>query len=457
MPPRTAGPDRKQQAADLERLIALLDRDDVRQAVLFAAANPVALDLLPDLPVPDGMTRRQAIDLVSAIQRMSAVYSPIPDAEGRLHWYVYTHLMRQALSEIDRDCSRDSRLFETTGTRTGARFLIQSNVDEAISAALLDGVRIDYDSAKDLPLMQRQPRNPSEQVVLNQFQLGERLQEMVDLPWTPETMYRLYGRLTDGMPVRQARNADPDLALRDAVMRGACEYAASRARSTCEHPVVTAAILRTVIAFFEPFPAWNGMMSRIVFRLFALKSGYPVLGYIPISRSELELSQRPGGVGPDPQSGPGVQLLDRYHEANAIAWLTLQLTLMTHALEQFKARMHRAEVIDGAVSDHLEADSSLNARQRSIIGRAVRVPGATFRIGYHRTTHGIGYATAHRDFMQLVEQGYLVQETQGRAIVFTAAPDLDERLGSLADVGRLEDYDVDLPPHLIGGEAPSER
>jgi Fic family protein len=436
-------------AVDIERFIDLLDRVDVRQAILFAAASALPLDSLEDLPVPAGFTRAQTIGLVSAINRTGAVYSPIPDVEGRLHWYVYTALMRQALGDIDRYCTEDSRLFEETRTRGGTRFLIQSNLDEAICAAMLDGVQIDYDSAKDLLLMHRQPRTTAERLVLNQFQLGEQLSELTDQPWTPQTMYGLYARLTAGVPARSARTTVADAPQRDAVMRGMCEYAASTARWRCEHPAITASILRAVIVYWEPFPMWNGMMSRIVFRLHALKKGYPVLGHLPISRSEFDLARHPAGVFPGQPVDAQTQVLDRYHEANATSWLTVQLILMTHALEQLRSRIQRAEVIDKAVRNQLQADTSLNHRQRSIIGRALRVPGATFRIGYHRTTHGIGYATAHRDLAALVEQGYLVQETQGRAIVFTAAPDLEERLGSLEDVGRIEDFEVDLPPELL--------
>ena len=466
MGPSGSSDSRRDAAEDVERLIGLLDRDDVRQSILFAAANTVPLDRLANLPIPSGFTREQTIALVSAVVRTGAVYSPIPDEDGRLHWYVYTHTMRRALSEIDRFCTEESRLHEETSTRAGARFLIQSNVDEAICAAQLDGVNIDYDSAKDLLLMQRQPRTASERLILNQFQLGERLQEMTHLPWTPETLHGLYAQLTAGVPFDRSRTSVGTAPQRDAeaILRGACEYAGSVYRAKCEHPAITACILRTVIAYFAPFPAWNGVMSRIIFRLYALRQGYPVLGSIPVSRSALDLARHPGAIVPSGVFPSGVgptgslptaaadaltQMLDRYHEANATPWLAVQLILLTHALSQFRNRMSWAKVVDEEVRARLHADTSLNHRQRSILGRALRIPSATFRIGYHRTAHGIGYATAHRDFASLVEHGYLVEHTQGRAIVFTAAPDLEERLGSLEQVARIEDYYVELPAELL--------
>ena len=42
----------------------------------------------------------------------------------------------------------------------------------------------------------------------------------------------------------------------------------------------------------------------------------------------------------------------------------------------------------------MREDPSLNHRQRTMLRRALRLPDSEFRIGYHRTAHGIAYATA---------------------------------------------------------------
>ena len=439
-------------ASDVERIIAVVSRNDVRHALLRSTATPVPIESLSDLPLPEGLTHEQTLDLLTALQRLAAIYSPIPDREGRMHWFVQTHRIRRSLSTIDQHCTTYSQLHERVISRSGARFVVQSNVDETVATARLDGVDVDYETAKDLLLMRRQPRTIEERLVVNHYRLSEELQGLVDRPWTLATLIDLYSQLTYGIPSHLTRTpSGVDRSTEDAVVRGLCSYANAAHLQSCTHPAVVALIIRAVTAYWDLFPAWNGMMSRILFRFAALKTGYPVLGYLPISRSELMLQE---AVGPRPTAPvPGPPVLDSWQETNSTAWLDTQLSLVVHALHQLGSRMERAAAIDEAVQRELREDETLNHRQRSIIGRALRIPDATFRIGYHRSTHGIGYATAHRDFAELVDKGYLTESFEGRMKVFRAGPELEHRVGALQDVGREEDHEIPLPPEFgLGGQ-----
>lgn len=436
--------------SDIERVVAVLSRDDVRAALLHATSVPMPLESLVGLPLPAGLTREQTADLITALERFAATYSPIPDSEGRLHWFVHTGRIRRSLSTLDQHCTTHSRLYERVTSRSGARFVVQSNVEETVATAQLDDVSISYETAKELLLMQRQPRTVEERLIVNHYRLSEELKGLVERPWSPELLIELYGRLTHGIPPRLSHGDRIDERSRQAAhIRDLCTYAESLRDDTSTHPALSASIIRAVTTHLDLFPAWNGMMSRILFRFAALKLGYPVLGYLPVSHSELMLRRvLPDGL---PVLHAEPPLLGMWHEMNSTPWLDTQLTLMVHALRQLSARMNRAARIDEAVQRELHADETLNHRQRSIIGRALRVPDATFRIGYHRTTHGIGYATAHRDFAELVQKGYLEEETEGRMKVFRAGPSLEERIGALDDIGSVEEYEIPLPPEFTSG------
>lgn len=83
---------------------------------------------------------------------------------------------------------------------------------------------------------------------------------------------------------------------------------------------------------------------------------------------------------------------------------------------------------DESVLHALRSDPSLNHRQRSILGRATRHTDAEFSISYHRTNHNVAYATARADLLDLVDKGYLMQDTSQKVFVFRARPDLQSRL-----------------------------
>ena len=170
-------------------------------------------------------------------------------------------------------------------------------------------------------------------------------------------------------------------------------------------------------------------MSRIVFRLFALKAGYPVLAYLPISDWEQRFLS-----GDLPEIGaPGDEIpprLSRYREVDITPWLTAQLRLVARALDDLRRQIDHAEEADDDMRRRLDENSRLNHRQRSVLIRALRQRDATFTIGYHRTTHGISYPTAHGDLLELSDQGYLVTTKRGRAFVFEVSAELDRLLGS---------------------------
>jgi Fic family protein len=373
---------------------------------------------------------------------------PIPDREGRRHWYAYTPRIHRALSVIDRYCTSDSLLYQTTRSRAGGRLLVGSRVAETIATVQLDSVQVDPNTAKDLLLTRRQPRTVGERLLVNRFRLTEQLADLSDRPWTPETLLEIYAHLTHGLPAALAHPDDhSSWSERQALLADVCAYANSCNLEASEHPAITASIIRMVTTHRHAFPAYNGMMSRILFRLYVLQQGYAVLGYIPISQSELRLLEHP--QRPKRTSPKLADPLDFCHEPDATRWLEMQVALLKHALDQFQMQMGRVAAVDAAVMDELQEDSSLNHRQRSIVGRALRLPDATFQIAYHRAAHHVGYATAHRDFTELVRLGYLGEKLEGRRKVFRAGPRLAQRIGVLADVGRREDYDVPLPPELV--------
>jgi DNA-binding transcriptional regulator YhcF (GntR family) len=91
----------------------------------------------------------------------------------------------------------------------------------------------------------------------------------------------------------------------------------------------------------------------------------------------------------------------------------------------------------------LKGAPGLNDRQRAIIGRALRNPEAQFTIRYHKTNHGIAYPTARRDFLELVEKGYLTVEQRGKAFIFVPSNELEEKFSDATTLARLRGLTVD--------------
>ena len=69
---------------------------------------------------------------------------------------------------------------------------------------------------------------------------------------------------------------------------------------------------------------------------------------------------------------------------------------------------------------------------RAFLAHAIRHPDAGYTIRGHRTSHGVAYATARADLLQLAELGLLDRRLAGKKTnVFHPPPDLEDRIRSL--------------------------
>jgi Fic family protein len=72
--------------------------------------------------------------------------------------------------------------------------------------------------------------------------------------------------------------------------------------------------------------------------------------------------------------------------------------------------------------------AKLNHRQRSLLLHAIRNPSSVYGIAGHQAAHRVTYPTARADLLGLAELSLLAKERRGKGFLFTAVPDLAEKL-----------------------------
>lgn len=424
---------------ELECVLAFLSRDDVREIFTHSAETAITRESIADIPLPAGLTLRQTEELLCTVNRLRAMHVPLPDAGGMHYWYTITHEMMRVLRVIDRHCTTDSALSRMVGEREGKRFLIKSLLEEAIAASRLAGVDIDPDRARELLRMDRTPVSDAERVVANAFKILTNLSELARTDITPEFIVHLYDLLTDKT---RRRKFEPDELLgvgdvrmsRKEVLLRLSAMASDVSHLASEHPAITSSLLLWDTQYWQPFPEYNRIIGGILFRLHAVKQQYPVLGILPLASTAIvSWQERLDGLGL-----PITPELKRFGETDMTYTVTNQLQLIQRAIERMWSDVVVIRERDEGMRSVLQHDPELNARQRSILGRALRVPNATFRIRYHQSTHNIAYSTARTDLMELEAKGYLVMEQQGFAHVFVPAPGLAQSIDPQGVYGAME-------------------
>lgn len=418
----------------VESVIRFLDRADVEVLFDTAAEGALSTERLANTPLPAGLTLRETKDLLAAVRRLGALRSPFPDFEGRPYWYALTQEMLWNLRVIGHECAQGSDLNRAIEDREGKRFLVRSLVDEAIAVSRLDGASISHRAARELLQLDASPSNDDERVVVNTHRALNDLTKYADQDVTPQLLIALYERVTSGtghppFDPGEMRRESATAMTRVEMLEALCAVANDADRGRSEHPAITALLLQWAVQYWQPFPRWNGALSSLLFRLHALRRRYPVLGFLPIS-STIAAWQDGKITPPTVIIAPEQEevLFDRYGEGDLSLAITVRLQLVRIALERLRGYVTEATERDATLRSLLQHDATLNSRQRSILGRALRLPDATFLIRYHQTTHNIAYSTARADLMELEESGYLRVMQQGNAMVYTAAPDLAQKV-----------------------------
>ena len=114
-------------------------------------------------------------------------------------------------------------------------------------------------------------------------------------------------------------------------------------------------------------------------------------------------------------------------------FLLFNLKAIETALEETRRYVERKAAEDAEIQQQVQGDFELNYRQRAVLSRALKKPGAIFTFQSHATSHGVVRATARADLLDLCAHGYLVRRKDGRQVVFIPAPDLRERLARRTD------------------------
>lgn len=394
------------------------------------------------MELPAGMSAMAAWDMLVALHHGESIHFPTATPDEPHYWYITTHKMISYLSEIDRACTPNSTLYQTVTADAGRPFMVKSRVSDVAAAAQLDGLDISSHEIRRLLHLERMPKTDLERLSVNTMNLMARLDEYVTEKFTPALLNELRDQLRQGMSsslphtlpamglIRPGDVSAEEPRDNEGALRLVCAYANNEVGDPNEHPAIRALVLSDWMQGASPLPDMNNQVGRLMARLYSFKNGLPLLGMLPITHAKLAWQR-----GEKPYDSASIDAVGYAARRETILrdstpYLSALLELVVITLQDLECAVQQAEEEDVSVRQALTVGVGMNHRQRSIVARAIRNPEATFRIGYHKTNHGVTYATARKDLMGLVEIGYLNVDRDGHAFVFRAGPALMARFGS---------------------------
>lgn len=361
----------------------------------------------------------------------------VPDQILReLHW-----LDRYAAGNIQ---SSDA----ITNSQTRNTYLIRSLIEEAINSSQLEGASTTRDVAKEMIRQGRDPKDKSEQMILNNYQAMQFIRDMKDEELTPSIVFELHHMLTrktlDEGEAGRFRTATDDIHVVDRAtqkflhtppqadelgerLQVLCDFANKGTSNETDeeflHPIIKSIILHFMLAYDHPFCDGNGRTARALFYWAMAKQGYWLTEFVSISRV---IKKAPAQYGK-------AYLYTETDDNDLTYFLIHQLEVIHMAVDDLHSflaeKMAGVNEAERLLIDNPRLSGKLNFRQLALLRHALKHPRFSYVVQEHERSHGISYDVARKDLLDMSDKlKLLVKTKQGKRYYFVVPNDLEQRI-----------------------------
>jgi len=365
---------------------------------------------------------------------------PLTDKAGRPFEFLEADPIPERLHTIDLGAGgRIEGPDQVTNPETRDRYYVESLIQEAITSSQLEGATTTRQVAKEMIRTGRSPRDRSERMILNNFKTMQRIGKIKEERLSKELVFEIHRIITDrtldeASAAGRFRREDERLYVGDTQdrifhlpppsdqlgdrMAAMCSFANGRTPDGFIHPVIRSVILHFWLGYDHPFVDGNGRTARALFYWSMLHHGYWLFEFISISQILLKAPAKYGR-----------SFLHTETDGNDLTYFIFhQIDVIHRAIGELHAFIKRKSRQIEAIENRLKGGTTLNHRQRALLGHALRHPRHRYTIESHRVSHNVVYPTARSDLMDLRNRGLLDAVKVGRTWNFTPVKDLERRL-----------------------------
>lgn len=298
------------------------------------------------------------------------------------------------------------------------RYLVSSNMEEAIASSQMEGAATTRKIAKDMLRKSISPRTRGEQMIHNNYETIRFILDHKDEDFTTEMLLHIHQLMTyktlensneegrfrkdnnvvveDGI-THETVHTPPDHGEIRELIDFVCKFFnEDNSNGIFVHPIIKGIIIHFLIAFIHPFADGNGRTARAVFYWYMLRKGYWLTEYLSISRI-ISRSKRQYEKS----------YLYTECDGNDLGYfVAYHLRAINIAYDELRKYIQRKIDEKQQTSDFLKL-KNINERQAQIIKWYNDSPNISFSVKEIQVRMNISYPTAKGDLDGLVALGYV--------------------------------------------------
>ena len=298
------------------------------------------------------------------------------------------------------------------------RYLISSNMEEAIASSQMEGAATTRKIAKDMLRKSISPRTRGEQMIHNNYETIRFILQHKDEEFTKETLLHIHQLMTyrtlddsndegrfrtdnnvvveDGI-THETIHTPPDCCEIEGLIDSICRlFNDDDFNGVFIHPIVKGIIIHFLIAFIHPFVDGNGRTARAIFYWYMLRKGYWLTEYLSISRI----------ISRSKRQYEKAYLYTECDGNDLGYFVAYHLRAVSLAYNELRQYIQRKIDDQQQTSDFLKL-GNINARQAQIIKWYNDSPNLSFSVKEIQTRMNVSYPTAKGDLEGLVKLGYV--------------------------------------------------
>lgn len=296
------------------------------------------------------------------------------------------------------------------------RYLISSIMEEAIASSQIEGAVTTRKKAKEMLRKNINPKDKSEQMIVNNYLTIKHIAEIQNEPLTLEKLLEIHSLITyktldDAIDEGRYRT-DNEVNVVD-ILDGEVVYSPPNFKDVPQlmnelieffnengqqfiHPIIKGCIIHFMVGYIHPFVDGNGRTARALFYWYLLKSGYWLTEYLSISRliikSKTQYAQ--------------AFIYSEIDENDLTYFINYKIKTMGLAYQSLKEYIQR-KLNEQKRLINFQRIKGINERQALMIKWIYEEPDLLFSVKEIETRFNVSNQTARTDLVGLEQKGYL--------------------------------------------------
>lgn len=306
-------------------------------------------------------------------------------------------------------------------------FFKNSLLEEAVASSQVEGAATTTEVARDMLKSGREPRNESEQMIVNNLRAINYIREFQDHDIDFKIIIELHSMMTANTEAEhcsgnfrssavfvtdhvdgEIAHTPPEHWQVEKLMAELCDFINDD--TVFIHPIIKASIIHFMIGFIHPFLDGNGRTARALFYWFLLRKGYSMIGDISISRVILESRTQYDKAF----------LKTEYDENDInyfISYSIKNIRIAFEKLTKYRDKKLAERQRSYAITYEL-IKKGLNQRQADLIGYLYWKENSNMTLNSYAEKNDIVRQTAKKDLIELIKLNLLTENTLSKPFIY---------------------------------------